>query len=145
MLKDLKFDPVTDVKVAIAKTPEATGENTFYLYLINNKSEDLKNVLVMTEAAEQEDGGGRKTSKLRHFFDLVAAEQSLKVETVDPAVLGFYNRVWLSFYINEQVYDKRYIIEPFKEWDIEQIPELELKGRLGSWFYFSLLLQWWSS
>lgn len=132
MLKDLKFDPVTDVKVAIAKTPETTGESTFYLYLINNKEEDLKNVLVMTEAAEQEDGGGRKTSKLRHFFDLVGANQSIKVETVDPSVLGFYNRIWLSFYIDGQVYDKRFTIEPFKEWDLDKISEIELKGRLGS-------------
>ncbi len=132
MLKDLNFDPVTDVKVAIAKTPEATGESTFYLYLINNKEEALKNVLVMTEAAEEEDGGGRKTSKLRHFFEEVSASNSIKIETVDPSVLSFYNRVWLSFYIAEQVYDRRYLIEPFKEWDIELIEELDLKGRLGS-------------
>lgn len=132
MLKDLKFDPVTNVKVAIAKTPETTGESTFYLYLINNKEVDLKNVLVMTEAAEKEDGGGRKTSKLRHFFDLIAAGHSLKVETVDPSVLAFYNRIWLSFYIDGQVYDKRFTIEPFKEWDLESISEIELKGRLGS-------------
>lgn len=132
MLKDLKFDPVTEVKVAIAKTPETTGENTYYLYLINKKEVALKNVLVMTEAEEEEQGGGRKTSKLRHFFEQVEAFDSIKVETVDPSVLGFYNRVWLSFYIDQQVYDRRYIIEPFKEWDIETIEELDLKGRLGN-------------
>lgn len=131
MLKDLKFDPVTGVKVAIAKTPEKTGENTFYLYLINNKEVDLKNVLVMTEAEEEKEGGGRKTSKLRHFFEEVKAQGAIKVETVDPSVLGFYNRIWLSFYIDNQVFDRRYMIEPFKEWEIEPIEELELKGRLG--------------
>ena len=72
MLKDLKFDPVSGVEVAIAKTPEKTGESTFYLYIINHKEVDLKNILVMTEAEEKEDGSGRKTSKLRHFFELLA-------------------------------------------------------------------------
>ncbi|QNR23744.1 hypothetical protein [Croceimicrobium hydrocarbonivorans] len=132
MLKDLKFDPVSGVEVAIAKTPEKTGESTFYLYIINHKELDLKNLLVMTEAEEKEDGSGRKTSKLRHFFELLAAGESLKVETVDPSVLSFYNRVWLSFYIDGQVYDRRYMIEPFKEWDLEPIEALDLKGRKGN-------------
>jgi len=132
MLKDLNFDPVTDVRVAIAKTPEKTGESTFYLYLINGKSEDLKNVLVMTEATENADGSGRRTSKLRHFIELLGAEESIKVETVDPSVLGFHNRIWVSFYLGEQIYDKRFHIEPFKEWDLEDLEDLNLKGKLGA-------------
>jgi hypothetical protein len=131
MLKDLNFDPVTDVRLAIAKTPEKTGESTFYLYLINGKQEALKNVLVMTEAAENEDGSGRKTSKLRHFIEHIDPMHSIKVETVDPAVLGFYNRIWLSFYLDEQIYDRRYTIKPFKEWELEPLVDLDLKGRLA--------------
>lgn len=131
MLKDLNFDPVTDVRLAIAKTPEKTGESTFYLYLINGKKEALKNVLVMTEAAENEDGSGRITSKLRHFIEFVDSEQSIKVETVDPSVLGFYNRVWLSFYLDDQIYDRRYTFPPFKEWDLNHLEDLDLKGRLA--------------
>lgn len=132
MLKDLKFDPVTGVQVAIAKTPEDNGESTFYLYLINAKDVPLKNVLVMTEASEEESGKGRKTSKLRHFFEIVEAKQSIKVETVDPSVLSFYNRIWLSFYVDGQVYDKRYIIEPFKEWELDPIQALGIEGKLAS-------------
>lgn len=131
MLKDLNFEPVSDVRVAIAKTPEKTGESTFYLYLINGKDVALKNVLVMTEAAEEEDGSGRKTSKLRHFIEHIDPNHSIKVETVDPSVLSFYNRIWLSFYLNDQIYDKRYTIKPFKEWDLELLEDLDLKGRLA--------------
>ena len=85
----------------------------------------------MTEAHENEDGSGRKTSKLRHFFDIVQGESHQKIETVDPSVFSFYNRFWLSFYIEDQVYDKRFLIRPFAEYDLDDLEQLELKGKLA--------------
>jgi hypothetical protein len=131
MLKDLNFESIDGVRMAIAKTPENTGEATYYLYLINNKKEALVNALVMTEATENEDGSGRKTSKLRHFFNKVEDDGAIKVETIDSSVFGFYNKVWLSFYIDKQIYELRFTFLPFKEWDLETITELDLKGRLA--------------
>lgn len=131
MLKDLNHKEVEGVSFAIAKTPDETGETTFYLYIINENQYALDNVLIMTEAHENQDGSGRKTSKLRHFFERVDASSHQKVETVDPSVFSFHNRVWISFYVDGTMRDKRFIIAPFKEYELEEISVLNLKGKLA--------------
>ena len=131
MLKDLNFAPVEDVKLAIAKTPNKEGETNFYAYLINNKDLALRDVRITTEAFENKDGSGRKTSKLRHFHDLIAPGKGVKIEAVDPAVFSFYNRFWISFYINDQVYDQRLLVLPFEENALVQIEEIGLEGVLA--------------
>ncbi|PTM03978.1 MAG: hypothetical protein DA405_08845 [Bacteroidetes bacterium] len=131
MLKDLKFEAVEGVKLAIAKTPDERGETNFYAYLINNKDLALQNVMITSEAFENEDGSGRKTSKLRHFHDLIPPGKSAKIEAVDPSVFSFYNRFWISFYINNQVYDQRLLVLPFKEYELTKIEELDLDGVLA--------------
>lgn len=117
--------------MAIAKTPNEEGETNFYAYVINNKEFALQNVMIMTEAFENEDGSGRKTSKLRHFHDLIAPGKAAQIEAVDPAVFSFYNRFWVSFYINNQMYDKRFLVLPFKEYALSKIEELDLDGVLA--------------
>jgi len=131
MLKDLKIVPMEGVKLAIAKTHNETGETNFYVYLINNKDLALQNVMITTEAFEHKDGSGRKTSKLRHFRDLIPPGKSVQIEAVDPSVFSFYNRFWLSFYINNQMYDQRLIVLPFKEYALLAIEELDLEGVLA--------------
>jgi hypothetical protein len=131
MLKDLNFAPVEDVELAIARTPNDEGEANYYAYLINNKDLALRDVRITTEAFENEDGSGRKTSKLRHSYELVAPGKSIKIEAVDPSVFAFYNRFWISFYIKNQVYDQRLLVLPFKEDALADIAALDLKGVLA--------------
>ena len=125
------IEPVEGVKMAIAKTPNEEGETNFYAYVINNKEFALQNVMIMTEAFENEDGSGRRTSKLRHFHDLIPPGKAAKIEAVDPSVFSFYNRFWVSFYINNQMYDKRFLVLPFKEYALSKIEELDLEGVLA--------------
>jgi hypothetical protein len=131
MLKDLQIVPVEGVELAIAKTPNEEGETNFYAYIINKKEFALQKVIIMSEAFENEDGSGRTTSKLRHFHDLIPPGKAAKIEAVDPSVFSFYNRFWVSFYINEQMYDKRFLILPFKENALARIEELDLDGVLA--------------
>ncbi len=131
MLKDLNIKPVEGLSLVIAKTPEETGEHTFYLYLINENDYELENVMVMTEAFEHEDGSGKSTSKLRHFFDAVAPQGQQKIETVDPSVFGFHNRVWVSYYKDGEMRDRKFLFKPFVEFDLEPISSLDLKGRIA--------------
>ena len=123
---------VTDVKVAVGKTIDEKGESDWYVYLINNKPVDIDNVMVVSNAYEQEDGSGKKTSTLRHLIEIVPKESFARIERIDPAVFGFYNEFWVSFYVGKQVFDKKFRIEPFQEWELEEIEELEMEGKLGS-------------
>lgn len=133
MLKDLDFNKATKIEMAVAKTPNQEGESTFYLYLINKNSFALRNVLISTEAFEHEDGSGRKTSKLRHFIEELGPGSEQKIETVDPSVFGFFNHFWLSYYYEEKMFDKKFVLKPFKEFEIEDIASLGLKGKLAQW------------
>jgi hypothetical protein len=126
MKKDIDFNPVMDVKVAIAKTTNEKGESDWYAYIINNKNVAIDNLLISSSAAEFEDGSGRKTSQLRHFIERLESESYAKIERVDPAVFGFYNRYWVSFYIGRQIFDKKFVVSPFQEWDVEELKELEM-------------------
>jgi hypothetical protein len=128
MKKDIPFTRVSDVKVAIAKTIDEKGESDWYAYVINNKPVDIDNLLVNSSAVEHADGSGRKTSQLRHFIEHLKQGTYAKVERVDPAVFGFYNRYWVSFYIGREVFDKKFVLPPFHEWETVYIEELDMDG-----------------
>lgn len=42
----------------------------------------------------------------------VDANSSLKIEAIDTQVFGLTNEYWLSYYIGETIYDKKYIFLP---------------------------------
>lgn len=131
MKKDINFPKVRDVKIAVGKTIDEKGESDWYVYVINNKPADLNNLMVVSNANENEDGTGRKTSTLRHFIEGLQPSSFAKVERIDPAVFSFYNEYWLSFYIGRELFDHKFKIAPFSEWELDDIPELEMQGKLG--------------
>lgn len=130
MKKDINFPAVTDVKIAVGKTKDEKGESDWYVYVINNKPTALNNVMIVSNASEEQDGGGRKTSTLRHLIQDLDANTFAKVERIDPAVFGFYNQFWVSFYIGRELFDKKFTIKPFSEWEIEDIEELGMQGKV---------------
>lgn len=131
MKKDINIPKVTDVKVAIGKTIDEKGESDWYVYIINNKPVELDNVMVVSNADENEDGTGRKTSTLRHLIEKLPASSSAKIERIDPAVFNFYNTFWVSFYIGREIFDKKFKIQPFQEWELDTVAELGMEGKLA--------------
>ena len=130
MKADINFPKVTDVKMAIAKSINEKGESDWYVYVSNNKPANLSNLMIVSNASEHADGTGRKTSTLRHFIEHLDAHAFATVEPIDPAVFGFYNEFWLSFYIGRALFDKKYIIKPFSEWELDDVEELGMAGRV---------------
>ncbi|AEV31261.1 hypothetical protein Oweho_0239 [Owenweeksia hongkongensis DSM 17368] len=131
MKKDINFPAVTDVKIAIGKTIDDKGESDWYVYIINNKPIALNTVMIVSNASEEQSGGGRKTSTLRHSIEGLEPNTFAKVERIDPAVFSFYNQFWVSFYIGSELFDKKFTIEPFSEWEIADIEELEMQGKVA--------------
>lgn len=129
MKKDINFPKVTDVKIAVGKTIDEKGESDWYVYIINNKPADLSNVMIVSNANEHLDGSGRKTSTLRHFIEGLGANSFAKVERIDPGVFSFYNEFWVSFYIGRELFDHKFKVEPFNEWELDDIEELDMKGK----------------
>jgi len=131
MKKDIDFHPVTGVKLAIAKEETATGTE-WALYIINLNLIELKNVMITSKGYGEVDGEAKKTSTLRHILTELGEQAVAKVESIDPAVFSLNNEFWVSYYILDQIFDKKFIFTSgsFDSGFIKMIPEIGLEGVL---------------
>lgn len=130
MKKDIDFPQVAGVKIAIAKSINNLGESEWGVYIINKNLIELENVMIVSKGYEQGDEG-RKTSTLRHMIEKLESQSMAKIESVDPAVFSFHNEFWVSYYIINELFDKKFVVAPFQEYAIAEIPELEMNGVLA--------------
>ncbi|PTQ92929.1 hypothetical protein C8P68_11060 [Mucilaginibacter yixingensis] len=112
MKKDLPENRVEDIAVAVALEAENAEHKTWYVYLINLKKEPIENVLITSRGYGEKDGEQVKTSTLRHMFPQVDAEAFKIIEPIDEQTFGLNNEYWLSYYIGNTIYDKKFIFLP---------------------------------
>ncbi|MDR7129120.1 hypothetical protein J2X69_001455 [Algoriphagus sp. 4150] len=131
MKKDIDFHPVTGVKLAIAKEETPTGTE-WAVYIINLNLIELKNVMITSKGYGEINGEVRKTSTLRHMLDELGEQSVAKVEPIDPSVFALNNEFWVSYYIMDQIFDKKFIFTSgsFDSGFIKMIPEIGLEGVL---------------
>jgi len=112
MKKDIEIPKVEGVSVAVVKelNEEKTHE-VFNVYLLNLKDENLENVLVTSKGYGVNSVSGERvsTSVLRHSLGEVKAKSVAKIEPIVEDVFGINNEFWVSFSINETLFDKKYI------------------------------------
>jgi hypothetical protein len=131
MRKDIHIPKVEDVSMAVVK--ETEGEMPEWgVYLINKKDVDLKNIIVASKGYGTLNDQEVKTSTLRHFFDELSAKSFQKVEKIMPDVFGLNNEYMLTFYIDQLIYDRKYIFVPdsIVETNLIQIPLIDKPGIL---------------
>ena len=97
MIKDIIFPEVEDIAIAIVQDIEGLEE--YDVYLINLKSADIKNVMVVSTGYGLVNDKQIKTSTLRHFFDEVKQHDFIKIEPIQKEVFGLSNEYWLSFHL----------------------------------------------
>ena len=112
MKKDLPVNLVEDISIAVVLESSSPDSKSWTVYLVNEKKINLTNVLVSSKGYGQKDGREVKTSTLRHFLGDVAANTSVQIEIIDPQVFGLTNEYWLSYYVDNTIYDKKYIFLP---------------------------------
>jgi hypothetical protein len=131
MKKDIDFHPVTGVKLAIAKN-NVNGNIEWGVYIINLNMIELNTVMITSKGYGIIDGEEKKTSTLRHMIQELGAESIAKIEPIDPALFALNNEYWVSYYILDQIFDKKFI---FTEGSMDPsnmtyIPELDMEGVL---------------
>ncbi|GGZ22703.1 hypothetical protein GCM10007049_14410 [Echinicola pacifica] len=133
MKKDINFHPVTGVKLAIAKTEE-NGSTEWGVYIINLNLIELSNVMITSKGYGLIDGEEKKTSTLRHMITELGPESMAKVEPIDPNLFVLNNEFWVSYYILDQIFDKKFVFVEgsMDETNVHHIPELDLQGVLHS-------------
>lgn len=131
MKKDINFHPVTGVKLAIAKEV-VEGEAFWNVYIINLNLIELSNVMITSKGYGTIAGESKKTSVLRHLIQELGSQSIAKIEPIDPALFALHNEYWVSYYILDQIFDKKFIFTEgsMNPENIRLIPELGLEGVL---------------
>lgn len=112
MKKDIDFPKVEGVKIAVTWQLD-DHENEFWeVQLINRNSFAIENVMVTSRGFGEKDGQEVKTSVLRHFIEKIEGHSIAKIEAIQPEVFVLNNEYWLSYYVGNQLFDKKYLFTP---------------------------------
>jgi hypothetical protein len=129
--KDISFPEVRGVMLAIARKP-VQSDYVWHAYIINTNNYPLENLLIVSKGYSAPQHPKQDTSILRHSIGLLKSKGYAIIEPLDPSVFKLFNEFWISYYYNEQMYDKRFIFTPGSISDnhLVSIDALELEGVL---------------
>lgn len=134
MKKDIEIPEVKHVTLAVVREKNILNQNEWKVYLINNNPFPIENTLVASKGYGEKAGETQRTSTLRHFLETVPANESVVVEPLDEKLFHLNNEYWVSYYIGNQIYDRRFVFVPdsISEGNIIFIKELNKEGILHS-------------
>lgn len=129
MKKDIHTPAVEDIVMAIV-LEEENGQNVWNVFLINLHIVPIRNVIVTSRGYGEIGGKPRHTSTLRHFYEEIPELEFTRVEPIMEDTFGLTNEYWVSFYIDGQVYDKKYVFLPesISANNFTMIPLLNVEG-----------------
>lgn len=119
--------------VAIAVVPETLEDGKDWnVYIVNTKENEIKNVLITSKGYGEIDNKKLKTSTLRWFYESIPATSYAMVEPIMEEVFGLSNEYWVSYYINDSVFDKKFVFLPetIQDANLVTIPVINKKGVL---------------
>lgn len=130
MKKDLPENIVEDIAIAVVLERESPEAKVWNVYLINQKDQPIETVLVTSKGYGLKNGESVKTSILRHLIGNVDAQDYAKIEAIDEQVFGLTNEYWLSYYIDGQIFDKKFVFLPesIVESNLIRIPVVNKPG-----------------
>lgn len=109
MNKDIPKPEVKNVTVVIKPGPE---HEHWSVHLVNSNSFPIKNILVASEGYGKKEPNREKTSIIRQFFEQLSEESSLQIELIDPKVFHLFNEYGITYYIDNEIYFKKFVFVP---------------------------------
>lgn len=127
MKKDINFSPVKNVHIVIAKTDEG-----WKVHLLNRTKNRMENIMVTSKGYGETKTEKQETSVLRHVIPHLDPREYALIEPIDESVFHLNNEYWVSYFMESQVFDKKYIFLPDSiiEENLILIEELGMKGIL---------------
>ncbi|PHR14015.1 MAG: hypothetical protein COA40_04550 [Aequorivita sp.] len=130
MRKDIEIPKAENVHiVAVKEWDKDFTEQQWYIYLVNNREDDIETVLVMSRGKSED----RKTSTLRHGLGNMESKTSAKVEFIPTEVLGFTNEYLVTFFAENKLFERKFIFDPnsISDENVTAVPVLESEGILA--------------
>jgi hypothetical protein len=114
MKKDIDFLPVSGIQVVVARRKNELDTFDWQVFLINRNAVPIHSVFVTSKGYGKPEKADelQKTSTLRHFFAGIEPGSHEVVETIMPDVFHLTNEFWVSYYIDSQIFDKKFIFVP---------------------------------
>ncbi|MFM7664337.1 MAG: hypothetical protein ACKO68_07395 [Bacteroidota bacterium] len=117
--------------VFLALLEEKSNEE-YAVYLVNDRKDIMEGIIVTSVGFGEniQSGEALKTATLRHSLEVLLPEEYAKIELIIPEVFGLYNEYWVSFWIDEVLYDKKFLFLPdsIKIEDLAVLPRFNKKG-----------------
>ncbi|TAH25691.1 MAG: hypothetical protein EAZ07_06320 [Cytophagales bacterium] len=133
MKQHIQFPSVEGVYIAIVKENENLEKPVWRVYLINTNNFELSSVAIRSKGyGFASEGVSQETTVLRYFIQSVAAQHYEAIELIDHSVFHLYNEYWVSYFIGDQIYDKKFVFVPdsIVEQNLTKLPILEQLGIL---------------
>jgi len=132
MREELLGPKVEGVAVAIVKEIGEDNQPIYNSYLLNLRDDIMEGVIITTCGYGENITTGEKikTSTLRHCLEILLPEEAAKIEPIMEEVFGLNNEFWVSFWVNDVMYDKKFVFLPesIQEKNMKLIPKLGQKG-----------------
>lgn len=132
MREELQGPKVEDVAFAVVQQLNEENVKVYNVYLINLREDIMEGILVTSQGYGNNVATGEKvqTSKLRHSLEVLLPNEAAKIEPIIEEVFGLSNEYWLSFWIENVLYDKKFVFlaESISEENMKMLPIIGEKG-----------------
>ena len=132
MREELLGPKVENIGVAVVQQLNEEGEKIYDVYLLNLREDIIDAVIVTSKGYGMNQTTGEKveTSMLRHSIEVLLPNEAAKIEPIMEDVFGLANEYWVSFWIDDKMYDKKFVFvsESITEENMKIIPVLGNKG-----------------
>jgi hypothetical protein len=129
-MRNIEFPKVQSISVAITHETNEQNQSEWNVFLLNTSENAIKNILISSEGYGEIDGEQRRTSIIRRFIEEMDANTFVKIEPINPDLFQLFNEYWISYYIDNTIYDKKFIFVP-NSINTENLTKIEFIGLDG--------------
>jgi hypothetical protein len=134
MRADLLGPKVENIALALVELPIENAEPEYIVFLINNRDDIMEGIIVTSTGfgTHPISGESIKTSTLRKGIEVMVPGEVARIEPIMPDLFAINNEFWVSFWVHETMYDKRFVFEAgsIDPKEFKLIPALHAKGML---------------
>lgn len=93
---------------------EENNTPEYAVYLVNERSDIMEGIIVTSVGYGEKVTSGEaiQTATFRHSLEVLLPGEYAKIEMIVPEVFSLYNEFWVSFWIDEILYDKKVLFIP---------------------------------
>lgn len=132
MREELQSPKVDGVAFAVVQQLNEENEKMYYVYLINLREDIMEGIIVTSQGYGNNVSTGEttRTSKLRHSLEVLLPNEAAKIEPIMEDVFGLANEFWISFWVEDTLYDKKFVFvaESISEENMKMLPVIGEKG-----------------